>query len=337
MLVAGGALHAAARSLVASLRSPDAGAAPPSSTATGSSTPAAVASSLPRGVSWSSFEYACAQGWGYSALDNVIAAGPLRHRGQDDREWGANTVRLPSAGLLARHRSIVNDQVRGAHCRRLPRRGAEVRHRAQRRGPGRDPRPAQPQADRAAGFGNLAMPDSESIAFWKSVAQEYAGNPSVMFERSSRPTPATTQAAHYLFGLTWACWRDGGCTGTHRGRPHRHAGPRVTYPVQGMAAVVTRSGVPGPGSPSCWAASAPRQRPEPLAGVRSRRRPAGRGRPTPTTSRRAPTRRAGTTCSARWPTASRSSPPSWAPSTGSGYVEATSAGPTSTASECCSG
>jgi len=31
---------------------------------------------VPRGVNWSSFEYACAQGWGYSALDTMLGQDP---------------------------------------------------------------------------------------------------------------------------------------------------------------------------------------------------------------------------------------------------------------------
>ncbi len=87
-------------------------------------------------------------------------------------------------------------------------------------------------------FGNLAMPDSEAIAFWTSVAGEYAGNPSVMFDAFNEPySRYNASGTRYLFDLTWRCWRDGGCAAPFEDDQSASAG-QVTYPVQGMAAVV---------------------------------------------------------------------------------------------------
>ncbi|WP_229706943.1 hypothetical protein, partial [Nocardioides deserti] len=50
---------------------------------------------VPQGVNWSSFEYACAQGWGYSALDSMLGEDPYTAEATAIARWGANTVRLP--------------------------------------------------------------------------------------------------------------------------------------------------------------------------------------------------------------------------------------------------
>ena len=50
---------------------------------------------VPRGVNWSSFEYACAQGWGMSSLDTIGGGDPADQEAAAIAAWGANTVRLP--------------------------------------------------------------------------------------------------------------------------------------------------------------------------------------------------------------------------------------------------
>ena len=50
---------------------------------------------VPRGVNWSSFEYACAQGWGMSTLDTLVAVDARSYEADAIARWGANTVRLP--------------------------------------------------------------------------------------------------------------------------------------------------------------------------------------------------------------------------------------------------
>ena len=196
---------------------------------------------VPRGVNWSSFEYACAQGWGMSALDNVVAGDPAAAEAKAIAAWGANTVRLPlnQDCWLGTRGAPVSDQheertVEGyradvdALVTALNRAGVVVvldLHSRKRIG--------QPE------FGNLAMPDSESIAFWTSVATEYQDNPSVMFDAFNEPySRFTSSGANLLFDLTWRCWRDGGCQAPVEDDQAATLG-QVTYPVQGMAALVS--------------------------------------------------------------------------------------------------
>ena len=196
---------------------------------------------VPRGVNWSSFEYACAQGWGMSALDNVVARDPAAAEAKAIAAWGANTVRLPlnQDCWLGTRGAPVSDQyeertVAGyrsdvhAFVTALNRAGIVVildLHSRKRIG--------QPE------FGNLAMPDSESIAFWTSVATDYAENPSVMFDAFNEPySRYSSSGAELLFGLTWRCWRDGGCPAPVEDDQTATLG-QVTYPAQGMAAMVS--------------------------------------------------------------------------------------------------
>ena len=196
---------------------------------------------VPRGVNWSSFEYACAQGWGMSALDNVVAGDPAAAEAKAIAAWGANTVRLPlnQDCWLGTRGAPVSDQheertVEGyradvdALVTALNRAGVVVvldLHSRKRIG--------QPE------FGNLAMPDSESIAFWTSLATAYRDNPSVMFDAFNEPySRYTPGGTGLLFELTWRCWRDGGCAAPVEDDQTATLG-HATYPAQGMAAVVS--------------------------------------------------------------------------------------------------
>ncbi|GAB3201083.1 hypothetical protein GCM10027062_22240 [Nocardioides hungaricus] len=196
---------------------------------------------VPRGVNWSSFEYACAQGWGYSALDNLVARDPYSAEARTIAKWGANTVRLPlnQDCWLGTRGAPVSDQyeertVEGYReevakfVTALNEEGIVVILDLQSR-----KRIGQPE------FGNLAMPDSESIAFWTSLAGAYAGNPSVMFDAFNEPySRYNASGTRFLFDLTWKCWRDGGCEAPFVDDQTASAG-QVTFPVQGMAAIVS--------------------------------------------------------------------------------------------------
>lgn len=194
----------------------------------------------PRGVSWSSFEYACAQGWGYSALDSLLGGDPYTGEAEAIARWGANTVRLPlnQDCWLGTRGAPVSDQ----HDERSPqgyraevRRFVDALHRAglvvvldlhSRK------RLTAPE------FGNLAMPDPESLAFWTSVATAYRDDPSVMFDAFNEPYSRYDGADRLVFELTWPCWRDGGC-GAPVEDDRTATDGRVTFPVQGMARVVS--------------------------------------------------------------------------------------------------
>ena len=195
---------------------------------------------VPRGVNWSSFEYACAQGWGMSALDSLVARDPAAAEAEAIAGWGANTVRLPlnQDCWLGTRGAPVSDQyeertVEGyradvhAFVAALNREGIVVvldLHSRKRIG--------QPE------FGNLAMPDSESLAFWSSGATEYRDNPSVLFDAFNEPySRYRAGGTDLLFDLTWRCWRDGGCAAPIQDDQSATLG-HDTFPVQGMAAVV---------------------------------------------------------------------------------------------------
>lgn len=193
---------------------------------------------VPRGVNWSSFEYACAQGWGISALDS-LSGDQVTFEARAIADWGANTVRLPlnqdcwlgtrgapvSDAYDERTVTTYRDSVR-EFVDALNAAGLVVildLHSRKRTG--------TPE------FGNLAMPDSESLAFWRSVATDYRDDPSVMFDAFNEPYSRYGPTDELIFDLTWPCWRDGGCQAPVEDDQTATAG-RVTYPVQGMAAVV---------------------------------------------------------------------------------------------------
>ncbi|MFC7496526.1 MULTISPECIES: glycoside hydrolase family 5 protein [unclassified Nocardioides] len=205
---------------------------------------------VPRGVNWSSFEYACAQGWGMSSLDTLGGPDAYDAEAAAIAGWGANTVRLPlnQDCWLGTRGAPVSDQFeeRTPHDYRaavhdfvtaLNRHGMVVvldLHSRKRMG--------EPE------FGNLAMPDSESLAFWRSVAGVYRANPSVMFDAFNEPYSRYNAVDRIVFDLTWECWRDGGCAAPVEDDQTATAA-RITYPVQGMATVVREIRDAGAGQP----------------------------------------------------------------------------------------
>lgn len=242
VLVAGGVLYTQVKTPIASFGAPDTTGAPrPVVDGNRIVDARSGREFVPRGVNWSSFEYACAQGWGYSALDNVVAADPYAAEAKMIAKWGATTVRLPlnQDCWLGTRAAPVSDQYAERSVdgyRTEVKRFVEALndeglvaildlHSRKRIG--------QPE------FGNLAMPDSESVAFWNSVASDYAGNPSVMFDAFNEPySRYNASGTTYLFDLTWKCWRDGGCRAPSED-DHTASLGRVTYTVEGMAAVVS--------------------------------------------------------------------------------------------------
>ena len=194
---------------------------------------------VPRGVNWSSFEYACAQGWGMSSLDTMGGQDQYDREAEAIAGWGVNTVRLPlnQDCWLGTRGAPVSDQFeertpegyRGdvaAFVGALNRQGVVVVLDLQSR-----KRPAEPE------FGNVAMPDSQSLTFWRSVAGQYAGNRSVMFDAFNEPYSRYNAVGKLVFDLTWECWRDGGCQTPVEDDATATTG-HSTYSAQGMAAVV---------------------------------------------------------------------------------------------------
>ncbi len=193
---------------------------------------------VPRGVNWSSLEYACAQGWGFSSLE-AGGTDPMATQAAAIAGWGADTVRLPlnQDCWLGTRAAPVSDEYTertpagyrahvGAFIEALNAEGMVVvldLHSRKRIG--------TPE------FGNLAMPDAESLAFWRSVAQTHADNPSVMFDAFNEPYSRYDAADRLVFDLTWECWRDGGCAAPAEDDRTATTG-RTTYAAQGMQAVV---------------------------------------------------------------------------------------------------
>jgi endoglucanase len=194
---------------------------------------------VPRGVNWSSFENACAQGWGLSALDTLPGPDAAADEASAIASWGANTVRLPlnQDCWLGTREAPVSDR---SEARTVAGYRAEVAglvealndaglvvildlHSRKRIG--------------KAEFGSLSMPDPESLAFWSSVAAAYADHPSVMFDAFSEPSSRLDRAGRPVFTLTWPCWRDGECRAPVEDAQTATNG-RVTYPAQGMDRVV---------------------------------------------------------------------------------------------------
>lgn len=197
---------------------------------------------VPRGVNWSSFEYACAQGWGLSNLDTLPAADAADAADDEASEiasWGANTVRLPlnqdcwlgtrgapvsdrsEERTVADYRAEVSGMVDALNSAGL----VVILDLHSRKRIGSDE------------FGSLAMPDPESLAFWSSVATTYRDHPSVMFDAFSEPSSRSDRRGRVIFDLTWPCWRDGECRAPVEDTQTATNG-RVTYVAQGMDRVV---------------------------------------------------------------------------------------------------
>ena len=76
VLLSGGALYAQMRDPSSPIAAPDTGAPHPVVEGNRIVDARSGREFVPRGVNWSSFEYACTQGWGYSALDTLVARDP---------------------------------------------------------------------------------------------------------------------------------------------------------------------------------------------------------------------------------------------------------------------
>lgn len=195
---------------------------------------------VPRGVNWSSFEYACAQGWGLSSLDTAVGStDPEDAQAAAIASWGADTVRLPlnQDCWLGSRGAPVSDEFEERTYEDYRDEVARFVHALNRHGLvvildlHSRKRPQSPE------FGNLAMPDAESLVFWRSVATAYQHNPSVMFDVFNEPYSRYDATDDLVFDLTWECWRDGGCAAPVEDDQLATNG-RTTYPVQGMAALV---------------------------------------------------------------------------------------------------
>lgn len=190
----------------------------------------------PHGVNWSSFEYACTQGWGYSSITSKAETRQIAAAMVD---WAIDTVRLPinqDCWLGTRgapvsdseddrtaegYRAEIASFVKALHARKI----VVILDLQSRKRETEDD------------FGNIAMPDAGSLDFWRSVAQEYKDDPAVIFDAFNEPYSRYDEvSASYAFQLDWTCWRDGGCAAPVEDDKSELTGR--TYPVQGMVSVV---------------------------------------------------------------------------------------------------
>ena len=143
-----------------------------------------------RGVNRSSFEYACAQGWGFHS--GPVDAASIEAM----RRWKINAVRIPLnegcwLGLPSVPRTYggprYRQQVLG-YVKRLHAQGLYVVLDLHWNAPG-SKRP----------LGQQAMADADhSPAFWRSVATTFRNDRAILFDLYNEP-----------HDITWHCWRNG--------------------------------------------------------------------------------------------------------------------------------
>jgi hypothetical protein len=142
------------------------------------------------GVSRSSFEYACAQGWGMKEgpIDRLAIAAM--------KSWRINVVRVPLNEACWLGLPNVKPEYGGAPYRR-----AVLAYAQRLRAAGLyviiDLHWSAPGSKPALGQQRHADAD-HSPAFWRSVAAAFRGNPSVLFDLYNEP-----------HDISWNCWRDG--------------------------------------------------------------------------------------------------------------------------------
>jgi endoglucanase len=182
-----------------------------------------------RGANWPSFEYACSEGWGYSQDDDTAAAATAM------ASWGINTVRLPinencwlgsdpsDYGTATGYRAAV-----AAWVNILNAHGMVVIL---------DLHFSAPPGHHA--LGQWPMADSQSTAFWTSVATAYASDPSIIFDAFNEPYSIWNGSTE-TFQLTWDCWENGGCQAPFVGVDQQPltGSAAGSYTVVGMSALV---------------------------------------------------------------------------------------------------
>jgi endoglucanase len=146
-----------------------------------------------RGVNRSSYEYACAQGWGFHedpATRTIVAA---------IKTWKANAVRIPLNEACWLGLPSVPATYSGAGYRtdvanfvsRATGAGLFVILDLHWNAPGNQ-----------AALGQQVMADADhSVAFWRSVAARFLNNHAVIYDLYNEP-----------HDISWRCWRDGCAT-----------------------------------------------------------------------------------------------------------------------------
>jgi hypothetical protein len=198
---------------------------------------------VPRGVNWPSFEYACQQGWGYSATSDPVTSGPDPANAALIASWNINTVRLPlnqdcwlgddampAFGTVDGYRAAVQAWVSALHAA-----GLAVILDLHWSGP-----------DGSVADGQRAMTDDRSDDFWTSVATTFRDDRSVIFDVFNEPY-SRFDGAVLSFDLTWDCWRNGGCAVPRPTQDQPLDG--TTYTAVGMQQLVDAVRVTGAQQP----------------------------------------------------------------------------------------
>lgn len=184
----------------------------------------------PRGVNYPSFGYACAQGWGLSSDSAIGESGAATARAIAG--WKANVVRLPlnqdcwnaSTGINSKYGGDAYHSAVKSFVEQLNLAGLVVILDLHSRQTGTDQ------------SGQRAMPDADSVTFFRSVGAAYAGNPSIMFDAFNEPYSAWDDDGNQVLDLTWECWRNGGCQAPVEGDDQSFSGK--TYQTVGMTDVI---------------------------------------------------------------------------------------------------
>jgi Cellulase (glycosyl hydrolase family 5) len=129
----------------------------------------------------------------------------------EDCWLGINGLPIPDQGTAASYRQMIEDFVSALNAD-----GIYAILDLQWNAPGSYP------AD-----GLRTMPDDHSPAFWTSVATTFLNNPAVLFDAFNEP-----------HSVSWACWRDGGCTVPALKDGTTGADPSQTYTAVGMQSIV---------------------------------------------------------------------------------------------------
>ena len=153
------------------------------------------------GVNVPSTEYACEEGWGYSAQPLTAATAVAI------AAWHANAVRVPlnedcwlglngqpAYGTQAGYQEAIESWVSTLNAA-----GLYVILDLHWSAPGT-----------LIADGQRPMPDDHSAAFWTSVAGAFKDDPAVVFDAFNEPySPAAN--GNSALQVSWTCWLDGGC------------------------------------------------------------------------------------------------------------------------------
>jgi endoglucanase len=155
------------------------------------------------GFNNSGAEYACEEGWGIfdtpqTTMPRAIVAAMAT--------WaGANAVRVPVNERCWLGLAGIKPAYAGARYQRAIERYVSLLN-ADGFAVILDLAGTAPGTETSAN--QEAMPDSYSVAFWRSAATAFKANTSVLFDLFNEPWPDNSADS----AAAWSCWRDGGCT-----------------------------------------------------------------------------------------------------------------------------